>query len=248
MSERREPTISSRVDTDDAMTGRVSAVPRATPAQPRPAVASSSFSPLAPFAVLLSLASLALGGFFYFQLTQFQQQAVQATAAQAAAEARIAELEKRLSATGETSEQSLAAIQAQLKSNSSEVAKLWDQSNQLKGRVAAVADEANTSVNTKIQAALKDNEGKLKQVVSEVQTEIKVLQDLMQAQQASVGRDEDSRKEQAARLAELSKRVKSVEAESEERLRNLENAIESIDAFRLQVNREIIKLKGGAEG
>jgi uncharacterized phage infection (PIP) family protein YhgE len=188
---------------------------------------------LAPFAVLLALASLALGAFFYWQLTQFQQQAVQQASLLTAAENRVSELEKRLNSTGETSEQSLAALQDKLKTNSTEVAKLWDAQNQLKSKTTAALEETNATVNKQIQAALRDLEGKSKQSVNDVQSELKVLQDLVQAQQSSSSRDDESRKELAGKVTEMSKRLKAMESDLGERVRNTENAIESIDAFRL---------------
>ena len=125
------------------------------------------------------------------------------------------------------------------------MAKLWDAQNQLKSKTSAALEENTASVNKQIQAALREVEGKSKQAVADVQTELKVLQDLVQAQQSSSGRDDEARKELAAKVNDLSKRLKSMESDLSERVRNTENAIESIDAFRLQVNREINKLKGG---
>lgn len=244
MIERREPTLSGRTEADEPL-NRITTNTRPTaPAAGRAPTASGS-SPLAPFAVLLALASLALGAFFYWQLTQFQQQAVQQASLLTAAENRVSELEKRLNSTGETSEQSLAALQDKLKTNSTEVAKLWDAQNQLKSKTTAALEETNATVNKQIQAALRDLEGKSKQSVNDVQSELKVLQDLVQAQQSSSSRDDEARKELASKVAEMSKRLKAMESDLGERVRNTENAIESIDAFRLQVNREINKLKGG---
>ncbi|HEY6527856.1 MAG TPA: hypothetical protein VIZ65_04110 [Cellvibrionaceae bacterium] len=245
MNERREPTLSGRTEVDEPL-NRVSVNP------PRPSAtvtsrtpSNNASSPLAPFAILLAVASLVLGGFFYWQLTQFQQQAVQQASLLAAAENRVGELEKRLNSTGETSEQSLAALQDKLKTNSTEVAKLWDAQNQLKAKMNASLEENTTSVNKQLQAALRDIEGKSKQSVADVQSELRVLQDLVQAQQSSSSKDDESRKELASKIADVSKRLKAMESDLSDRVRNTENAIESIDAFRLQVNREINKLKGG---
>ncbi|RYZ92259.1 MAG: hypothetical protein EOO68_22980 [Moraxellaceae bacterium] len=245
MIERREPTLSGRTEVDEPLNRTALSPQRPSAAAPGRVAANNASSPLAPFAVLLAVASLVLGGFFYWQLTQFQQQAVQQASLLTAAENRVGELEKRLNSTGETSEQSLATLQDKLKTNSIEVAKLWDAQNQLKTKMAASVEENNTSVNKQLQAAVRDVESKSKQSVADVQSELKVLQDLVQAQQSSSGRDEESRKELASKIADVSKRLKAVESDLSERVRNTENAIESIDAFRLQVNREINKLKGG---
>lgn len=244
MIERREPTLSGRTEADEPL-NRIPVNTRPAAAAVARAPASTGPSHLATFAVLLALASLALGAFFYWQLTQFQQQAVQQASLLTAAETRVSELEKRLNSTGETSEQSLAALQDKLKTNTNEVAKLWDAQNQLKSKTTAAVEEANAAVNKQIQGALRDIEGKSKQAVIEVQSELKVLQDLVQAQQSSSSREDDARKELASKVADMSKRLKAMEADLGERVRNTENAIESIDAFRLQVNREINKLKGG---
>ena len=162
-----------------------------------------------------------------------------------AAETRVSELEKRLNSTGETSEQSLAAIQDRLKTTGSEMAKLWDGQSQLKSKMTAALEENIASSNKQLQAALREMEGKSKQPIADVQAELKVLQDLVQAQQSSSNKDDESRKELAAKIGDVSKKLKAMESDLSQRVRNAENAIESIDAFRLQVNREINKLKGG---
>jgi chromosome segregation ATPase len=242
MIERREPTLSGRAEADEPIArAPLNSRPSAVAARTGP----TGSSPLAPFAVLLALASLALGAFFYWQLMQFQQQAVQQASLLTAAETRVSELEKRLNSTGETSEQSLAALQDKLKTTSSEMAKLWDGQTQLKSKMTAALEENSSSTNKQLQAALRDIEGKSKQPLADLQAELKVLQDLVQAQQSSANKDDESRKELAAKIGDVSKRLKAVEADLSERVRNTENAIESIDAFRLQVNREINKLKGG---
>lgn len=243
MIERREPTLSGRAEADEPLArASLNSRPAAAVAPIRTGAGSS---PLAPFAVLLALASLALGAFFYWQLTQFQQQAVQQASLLMAAETRVSELEKRLNSTGETSEQSLAAIQDKLKTTSSEMAKLWDGQTQLKSKMTAALEDNTSSNNKQLQAALREMEGKSKQPIADVQAELKVLQDLVQAQQSSSNKDDESRKELAAKIGDVSKKLKAMESDLSERVRNAENAIESIDAFRLQVNREINKLKGG---
>lgn len=243
MIERREPTLSGRVDADESLVrASTNAKPAVAPVRNTPTASTSS--PLAPFAVLLALASLALGAFFYWQLTQFQQYAVQQAGLLTAAETRVAELEKRLNSTGETSEQSVAAIQDRLKTTGSEISKLWDAQNQLKSKLSAAVEESSSANNKQLQAAIREIESKSKQAVSDVQSELKVLQDLVQAQQSSSSREDEARKELSAKIGEISKRLKALDSDLSERVRNTENAIESIDAFRLQVNREINKLKG----
>lgn len=243
MIERREPTLSGRVDADESLV-RASTNSKSAVAPVRKTSPSGTSSPLAPFAVLLALASLALGAFFYWQLTQFQQHAVQLAGSLTVAETRVAELEKRLNSTGETSEQSVAAIQDRLKTTSSEISKLWDAQNQLKAKLSAAVEESSATNNKQLQAAIREMESKSKQAVGDVQSELKVLQDLVQAQQSSSGREDEARKELSAKIGEMSKRLKALDSDLSERVRNTENAIESIDAFRLQVNREINKLKG----
>lgn len=249
MTERREPTISNASSPRHLPEDPLGTVPIRT-AKPAPVKAASS--PLAPFAILLAFAALGLGGFCFWQMVQFQQVTAQAALTQQASEARIAELEKRLSATGETSEQSLAALQAKLATNSQEITKLWAANNEVKTKLSASLEQVIASVTEKLQATSKDADSKSKAAVTEakaalsdLQSEVKVLQDLVEAHQSALGKEEDARKDQSAKIAEIAKKLKALDTDLSERMRNNENAIESIDAFRLQVNREILKLKGG---
>ncbi|WP_100640704.1 hypothetical protein [Alteromonas facilis] len=89
-----------------------------------PAPTSGGGSGLAVFALLLALGAGGAAGYLYTQL-----QAQLATAQ--AAEARIADLENRLSATGEEMGESTVALQVKVSELSNRAEELWDQMDKL---------------------------------------------------------------------------------------------------------------------
>jgi len=84
--------------------------------------------------------------------------------------------------------------------------------------------------------------------VSELTGELKVLSDLVEAQQTSIQSADQAVKSQVQNLAALTKKLEQLEQSDNDLRKKVqahEEAIKAVDAFRLQVNRELIRLKGG---
>jgi chromosome segregation ATPase len=245
MSERREPTISTLpMDKDEPARGRAQAA-SAQPGRPVPPPVSSRpvvvRSPLGPVAVLLAVVAGAFAGFVYWQLQKTQQTLQQTTTLLTAAESRVTDLEKRLMLSDDESTQSITVLQATIKENSSEIRKLWGVANDRNRKAIGQLDE-------KVAALEKTAGGideKIKSGLAEATGELRVLSELVDAQQAVINSADQAYKNQAQTLSSISKKVEQLDTELRRKVTSHEEAIKAIDAFRVQVNRDLIKLKGG---
>lgn len=264
MTERREPTISAmRPEKDDASrssgatqtspqgergrsngggTRKASAAeqrakPNRAPSRPaQPVVVKSA---LAPFAFLLALVGVGFAGFAYWQLLETQKLLV-------SAEERIVSLESKFELTDDELNASSATIQAKLKWADSEIRKLWGVSYDTNRKAIAtnktslartekLAKQAAGSVDAKIKSALKD-----------ATSELKLLSDLVDAQQVSLSSIETKNAQTVAQgqgLADKLNRLDSLSGELKRRVKTNEQAIEAIDAFRRSVNQQLLQLK-----
>lgn len=245
MSERREPTISNlSMDKDEPARARAQAAaassgrPVPPPVSSRPVVVRS---PLGPIALFLALAAGAFAGFVFWQLQQTQQALQKTTALLTTAEARVTDLEKRLMLSDDESTQSITVLQANIKENTSEIRKLWGVANdrnrkaiaQLEGKVAALEKTAG-GIDDKIKTALAEATG-----------ELRVLSELVDAQQAVINSADKAYKTQSQALSSITQKVEQLDTELRRKVTSHEEAIKAIDAFRVQVNRDLIQLKGG---
>ena len=207
---------------------------------------SSGGSGLAVFALLLGLVSLGGCAFLYMQL-----EAAKLSGAQA--EARIVELESKLTVTGDESEQSLAALQARIKTLAdaqdtadSEIRKLWAIANERNKKAITEQEKAvgalqnqvsklDGSVDKKIAAALKDN-------LSTIQTELALVNDLVDAQQSAITKAENQAQAALKSANAAQEKVVSDVQSIKKRLADTDEAIKAFDAFRLSVSRDLTKL------
>lgn len=242
MNDRHEPTISSLpLDKEEPASprGRPSAPSRTPPpVSARPVIVRSK---LAPVALLFALATGVFAGFVYWQLQQTQQQLAASVNQMAQAEQRIADLEGRLRLAGDESSQSLTALQTNVKENSAEIRKLWGVAYD-KNRKAI---EALNSETAKLQKTIASLDSSVKKQVGDVTGELKVLTELMEGQQAVISRADRSLSSQAETLSNLGNKLNALDSELRRRVSANEEAIRAIDAFRVQVNRELINLRGG---
>lgn len=249
MNDRREPTISPLpLDKEEAPRARAQAAGQAAssrPSPPRsgpPPVSSRPVvvrSPLGPLALIVALAAAGFAGYVFWQLQQAQQNLSTATTALSAADERIAALEKRLMLSDDESTQSLTALQANVKENASEIRKLWGVAYDRNRTAIAKLEESVT----KIEKSVAGIDGKIKAALNDVVGEVKVLAELMDAQQAVIARADQGIKEQAAAISATLQKLDDLDA-LRKKVQSNEEAIKAIDAFRLQVNRELIKLRG----
>jgi len=246
MSERRDPTISTLpLDKDETARARgpVATSTKTTPppVSSRPVVVRS---PLGPFALLCALAAGGFAGFVYWQLQLARQDMQRSSTALRAAEARVTELEQRLSLADDESTQSITVLQANIKENTSEIRKLWGVTNDRNRKAIAQLEEKAAA----LEKTLGGVDDKIKAALAEVTGELSVLSDLTEAQQTAIQSAEQAVKNQVQNLAVANKKLEQMEqldSELRKKVQAHEEAIKAVDAFRLQVNRELIKLKGG---
>ena len=249
MTERREPTISPLQSNDEPRPNRVSVSPQKTGAKPasggnggkRQAPAQKSGSGLAIFAFVVALAACGAAGVLYLQLMKTGQSLDAATKTLASAETRILNLEQKLELTGDESVQSMTALQAQIKTNMSEIRKLWGVSYDT-NRGAIAENKSSVDAIRKDIAALKSSSSKveanLNKALTDLKADVSVLSELMDAQQGVLAKVDSMSQSQKNAVDELVVRIKSLD----KKVLSNEEAIKAIDAFRLQVNRELIRL------
>ncbi len=241
MSERQEPTISPlKSDSGEASRRRQSAQPpqvtarnpsrNPPPAYARPAPAKSS--KLAPMALLFAFVAMGLAGFAYWQLMQAQKVID-------AAELRILDLESKFTLSDDESSASVTALQAKLKWADTEIRKLWGVSYDTNRK-----DIAGNEKNLKsLQKTLKTLETSSKSQVGDIQADIKLVNDLVDAQQSSLSAIEKQNKSVLAAVEDM----KAQNAELKRKIASSEEAIESIDAFRRTTNQRLIELGGSGQ-
>jgi len=242
MNERKEPTLSSMNPDVDAVTQH-----KSRPAQPssggRTPIAGRSVpvrpvivkSPLGPIALIIALLGVGLAGYSYWQLVESQKTLK-------AADARIVELEKQLEMTGDESTASMAAVQAKLKWADSEIRKLWG--------VAYDRNKKSIEENTQAIAVLKKGAGsidsKIKAALKDPKAEIRMINDLLDSQTAALSAVEGKSQAQMAQVQELTDKVRELDrlqSEFNNRIKTNEEAIRAIDAFRRNINQQLLQLK-----
>ena len=251
-SNRKEPTFSG-VPHDDSPATRISAPSVDNGAtRKRPSATSSvpviKSSPLLPFAFLLAVTGLGLAGFTYWQLLMAQQQV-------SVAEKRLAILEDKLALSDDESTQSLATLQANLKESReslelahNEIRKLWDTRNVNKKAIAdndSKLDELTKTVKSASGAAAAaqklaqeqlQNWKALSAEVSAQVEQIRVVSDLTENQQKRVRELVDSANKLESQLGVFRTDMLT-------RVKNNEEAIQSMDNYRRIVNRDLLQIK-----
>jgi len=193
--------------------------------------------------VLLGLALAGWSGWQQWLLLQSEQQL-------ASYESRVAELEQRLSVTDENVSESSVAMQVKLKELDSEIRKLWDNvwkraSRQLEehdqrlGALDKTLEGARTSL-TRAEKTLEEQQktltalGRQLDKSSGLDATVELNKRQLQEQKIVV----ETLTGQVRELRELSSRL-------EQRVVANEEWVQSINAFRRQVNRDLLTLKEG---
>lgn len=251
MTERREPTLSASNLSDQAVLDEPQAIAsKAIPKKAsRPTPVSQRVvevkSPLAPLALVASLVSLGFVGLLFWQVTTSDAERKNLIQQLGSADARIAELEQKLTVTGDESEQSLTTLgagvktlDADVKENSSEIRKLWgvayDRNRKAIEDNKKTVETVQTSVANLKTAQQKDQKA-LQAAIVDLQGELAVLSEVQESQQSALSQSRNVSAELKAFKTDLNSRVNANE-----------EAIKAIDAFRLQVNRQILQMGGTA--
>ncbi len=250
VSERKEPTLSGSDMTLEERSARSESLraqekPKKPAASPKRAPSATAApagksSPIAALALVIGLTGLGLAGFSYWQLLQAQKTLIES-------EQRIVELEQRLNLSSDESSESLTVLQANLKEANHEIAKLWDTRNVNRKGIAdnkTAINDLEKSVKTaaanmaSLKKTVADNSGSIKALdtkVVEVNTAAGKALALAAAQEKSLkalSQQLDKASSGIGQLGDLNVRIKTNE-----------EAIEAIDAYRHQINRQIIDLQ-----
>lgn len=253
MTERREPTISSYSPSKDdsqaraksgsganATGGRVGA-PRTSARPPMVAQTVVVKSKLAPVALILALIASGVAGYAFWQLTEAQKFLV-------VADARIAELESKFEITDGEVATTTEAMTAKLQWADSEIRKLWGVA-QDKNRKAIAANTSKVAGVVKTTAALKGTiDKKIQSAVKSINAELSIVGELVDSQQATLVSIEGQNKTIVGEAQAINDKMNSIDTshkELERKVGSNEQAIEAIDAFRRNVNQQLMQLNGG---
>ena len=268
MSERREPTVSSVLNTSEEPSDnrtrpsqRRSASPQSSRPKSKPSsrvvVQQQSSSGFVWFTFLITL--IAVGGAAYALWQLHQAQQVMQTQSQ-----RIAQLENKLAVSDDSATQSLASLGVKVNelngksvANASEIAKLWD--TRKVNRTAIANSDKKIASLEKQQKSLQALPKSLKSLDKKV-SDLASLKSSLNSTSQSVAEHDlllQSVRERVANNSEavqtLSPKVnanaqvinktKGLEQRLDKRIKNTEEAITSFDAFRRNVNRDLLQLK-----
>lgn len=209
---------------------------------------SSSGSPVGIIALIIALAATGGNAFLGWKLMQTQEHLVKA-------DTRIAELEGRLSVTSDESSQSLTQVDAKLKWVDSEIRKLWGISNDTNRKAIAANTEKITALGKDIAsvkkdtAAAKKEAAEAKTAASGIRTELTANKTAVEGAVSKLDGATKSIEEQRKRLQDLTEQLDRTDAQLaamraiEGKVRTNEEAIAAIDAYRRNLNSDILRIK-----
>lgn len=268
MTDRKEPTISTYTPTAEDLARQKMRAQRAPEASKKTSDLHAPHAPLhekahahaappvrksivAVFAFLLALASSGAAGFLYWQLHETQKLL-------ANADTRLLDLESKFAMTDDQISASAETMQAKLVWADAEIRKLWG--------VAYDTNRKNIADNTQeiarlkktiseidklkqaIETAKKDVDKIVRAATSGLSGDVKVLSDLVEAQQSSFAMIEQKNAQLLETIKSAQDKLRAVEGsnkEIERRIKSNEQSIEAIDAFRRNVNQQLLQLRGG---
>ncbi|UTF60035.1 hypothetical protein [Gilvimarinus sp. DA14] len=257
--ERKEPTLSGivpeRDDDHPSQPPRRPAGKSSSGGTPPPQVIKESSGPgfFAVFALILAVGALGYSGYLTWQFTEAQKELV-------AAQNRVTNLEARLDLNSNESNETVDEIRDKLEWADSEIRKLWGVSHDtnrkkitanedalaaLKKQVAATEKDAATarananSIKTELEKRIAAMDKQLSSSTKELQKSQQALQDL-----AANGERLQSLSMDVQRLSQQLPGLKDIAA----RVKTNEEAIAAIDAYRRNINRDILQLKQSVGG
>ena len=242
---RKEPTISSAdlntaLDEEPPRHSTQGKKTKPSASVPKPPAAKSGGSGLALMATIIAIAAVCGCGFLFYLLQG-------ATSELASASDRIAQLEKSLELSDDESSQSVTALQANLKQaikavefNESEIRKLWDTRNVNRRAIAANEDRV-ASLDKKINSDLDKLNKTLSAVEGQQGRDTKTLAS-MGDQVKSLQQQMAQAKRQLADINQVTSQIKGLN-QLQVRVTSNEEAIEAIDAYRLNINRQLLELQ-----
>ena len=182
--------------------------------------------------LLIAVSALGASYFLWEQSRQTQMAAIQA-------ESRIAELEAQLTSTGDELTQSDAAVRVKLKELDTEVRKLWD-SRKKANKVTDSQAKTIKNLTTRSGETRKKADSLIAQLTV-VSADLDEVVDMLDSA------DFESQSAQLQRSAEKLQPIESKLTSMQNRIVANEEWIESINAFRRQVNERLNPVSGSAQ-
>jgi chromosome segregation ATPase len=154
------------------------------------------------------------------------------------ADQRIAQLEDKLTLAGDESNASVTALQASLKEAHSEIGKLWG--------VAYDRNRKSIQANKNAAAAARADSAKLRKNLETLQAELKVMSDLVDAQQGALTSIEQAGIAQQRELSSANAAIQRKVNDVSQQVQVIEEDIKAINGFRRSVTQQLLELQGGA--
>lgn len=193
---------------------------------------------VAILSLLLTLTVGAGAGYLYQLNQQLQAQVIDS-------EARLRALEKRLELTGDEATTSMEAVRAKLKWADSEIRKLWGVSHDKNRKSIKANQKSLTSLSSTVEKQKKQLLKAEKDLIAQLKTLEKLKVSLAAAEKNLTDFSALKRQgqENQDKLNSLLSQLGTLERTLEGRIRENEESIEAIDAYRLNHNREFLKLQ-----
>ncbi|TQV79486.1 hypothetical protein FKG94_11505 [Exilibacterium tricleocarpae] len=244
--ERREPTISNITPDRDEIASHQQRTKVRPPPPPNhggtPPPTRVQRSSLTPFALLLALTGLGLAGFVYWQTLGLQNRLAQA-------DERIQSLEQRLELSDDESTESVTAIRAKLKWADSEIRKLWGVAHDRNRKAIADNKEQLAALDKSFKATAAETQ-KILASSSAQAASVAALESQTSARQAEVDRvagDLVAQRQQLQSVVDQANRLDQqlgrLQTDIAGRVKTNEEAIEAIDAYRRNINRDLLRLQ-----
>ena len=192
-------------------------------------------SALAAVALIIALAGVGAAAFLYNQWQATRVKLVDA-------DSRIAELEKRFEMSDEESSASVEVLNAKVKDNASEIRKLWGVSYDTNRKDIAANKSAVDSA-AKSAAAVKKELATLSGKVNGLSASVNKIAAVESALAELRKSNTTSQRDTKDALAKMERQLASVRTELTARVGANEEAVESIDAYRRSVNKDIVQLR-----
>jgi len=203
-----------------------------------------------PVRIMLALLTVSLGGAAYYGYELHQQTLAQLNQSNQ----RISDLEGRLALVGDSAEETMGNIIERVDFNFSEIDKLWAARNttntsvtDLTGRVAVVENRSQENL-----TAIEETNVRLVQstnLVEDTRRDVATLRtgaEQLTTQLATLNTQVQGLRTVGQDLANLRAEISTAETTSgglSDRLIRVEEAVEAIDTFRMQMNQTVLRLQ-----
>lgn len=260
--ERKEPTLSGIVPErdDDPLdkapprterlqtSSKGGSSRRQTPPPPPPPTSSNGPGFLAIFALVLAIGALGYAGYLTWKFTEAQKELV-------AAQNQITNLEARLDLSSNESSETVDDIRDKLEWADSEIRKLWGVSHDTNRKKITANEDALAALKKQVAATEKDA-ATARASANNIKTELEKRITAMDKQLASSAAELKKSQQALQQLAANGERLQSLSMDVQRvsqqlpglkdlaaRVKTNEDAIAAIDAYRRNVNRDILQLK-----